>query len=74
MSRKIKDVLKPFCDDLKSFLNFCGNDEHRPLEVEDIGKFYIMICEDGSYYQVDMDNSYWYEEDDGTIVFRVNDN
>lgn len=32
-----------------------------------------MICKDGSYYQVDMDNNYWYVEDDGCLVFRVND-
>ena len=45
----------------------------KALENDDIGKFYIMICENGGYYQVDMENSYWYEEDDGTVVFRVND-
>ena len=28
---------------------------------------------DDNYYQVDMRDSYWYEEDDGTVVFRVND-
>ena len=70
---KIKEVLKSFCEELKEFLETDGNKQHNPLEYEDIGKFYIMICEDGSYYQVDMNNSYWYYEDDGTIVFRVND-
>ena len=70
---KIKTALKPFVEDLKEFLKFEGDKEHRPLEEEDIGKIYIMICDDGSYYQVDMNNSYWYHEDDGTVVFRVND-
>lgn len=70
---KIKETLKAFEEDLKEFLKFEGDNEHNPLEEEDVGKFYIMICEDGSYYRVDMDNSYWYHEDDGTVVFRVND-
>ena len=33
--------------------------------------FYIMIGDE--YHYVDMENSYWYLEDDGTVVFRVND-
>lgn len=70
---KINEVLKAFFVELDCFLSRWGNIEHHPLDEEDIGKFYIMICEDGSYYQVDMDNSYWYVEDDGCLVFRVND-
>ena len=70
---KIVEVLKPFFVELGSFLSSWGDIEHHPLDEEDIGKFYIMICEDGSYYQVDMNNSYWYVEDDGCLVFRVND-
>lgn len=70
---KINEVLKPFVNELKEFLMRYENEEHSPLEKEDIGKFYIMICKDGSYYQVDMDNNYWYVEDDGCLVFRVND-
>lgn len=69
---KVKDILEEFCDNLKEFLEHFGDEKHEPLEEED-DQFYIMICEDGSYYQVDMDRSYWYKEDDGTIVFRVND-
>lgn len=71
---KIKEVLKPFFEECKEFIKNFGDNEHRPLEEEDIGEFYIMICEIDSYYRVDMKNSYWYEEDDGTVVFRVNDN
>ena len=70
---KIKEILKPFVEKTKEFIRDFGNKTHRPLENDDIGKFYIMICENGGYYQVDMENSYWYEEDDGTVVFRVND-
>ena len=70
---RIVEVLKPFFVELDSFLSRWGDIEHHPLDEEDIGKFYIMICEDGSYYQVDMNNSYWYVEDDGCLVFRVND-
>ena len=70
---KIKEILKPFVEETKEFLKDFGNKKHMPLENDDIGKFYIMICENGVYYQVDMKNSYWYEEDDGTVVFRVND-
>lgn len=70
---KINEVLKPFVNELKEFLMRYENEEHHPLDEEDIGKFYIMICDDESYYQVDMDNSYWYVEDDGCLVFRVND-
>lgn len=69
----IKEVLEDFIDELKGFLGTYGNHDHEPLDSEDIGEFYIMICDDGSYYQVDMENSYWCYEDDGTIVFRVND-
>ena len=70
---KIKEVLKPFVEGTKEFIRDFGNKTHKPLENDDIGKFYIMICENEGYYQVDMENSYWYEEDDGTVVFRVND-
>ena len=70
---KIKEILKPFVEETKKFIRDFGNETHRPLESDDVGKFYIMICENGGYYQVDMENSYWYEEDDGTVVFRVND-
>lgn len=69
----INKVLKPFVNELRNFLFRWGDVDHQPLDEEDIGKFYIMICDDGSYYQVNMDNSYWYIEDDGCLVFRVND-
>ena len=70
---KIKEVLKPFVEETKKFIKDFGNNKHIPIENDDIGKFYIMICKYGEYYQVNMENSYWYEEDDGTVVFRVND-
>lgn len=70
---KINETLKPFVNELKGFLLRWGDEEHSPLDEEDIGKFYIMICDDGSYYQVNMNDSYWYVEDDGCLVFRVND-
>lgn len=71
---KIKNILKPFINDLKSFLKNNGEEDFVNFdEYENIDSFYIMICNDGSYYKVNMNHSYWYLEDDGTIVFRVND-
>ena len=69
----VGQYLEIFIDETKEFIRDLGNKTHRPIESDDVGKFYVMICENGSYYQVDMENSYWYEEDDGTVVFRVND-
>ena len=62
---KIKEILKLFKEDLEKFLEENGND------VSDDDCFYVMI--DDTYYGVDIKNSYWYFEDDGTVVFRVND-
>lgn len=62
---KIKNILKLFKENLDKFLDFYGND------TSDDDCFYIMI--DDTYYAVDIKNSYWYYEDDGTVVFRIND-
>lgn len=62
---KIKEILKPFVEILEKYLNNFGED------ISDDDCFYVMI--DDNYYQVDMRDSYWYEEDDGTVVFRIND-
>lgn len=62
---KIVNILKPFVDDLVDFVAKFGN------ETSDDDCFYIMI--DDTYYSVQIKNSYWYHEDDGTVVFRVND-
>lgn len=64
---KVKQILKLFKNNLEDFLNKHGE------EMLDDDCFYVMICADGSYYQVDINESYWYIEDDGTVVFRVND-
>ena len=62
---KINQILKPFCEDLKDFVRTSGED------TSDDDCFYVMI--EDAYFQVDIKNSYWYHEDDGTVVFRVND-
>lgn len=62
---KVVNILKPFVNDLVNFIDEFGN------ETSDDDCFYIMI--DDTYYSVQIKNSYWYYEDDGTVVFRVND-
>ena len=62
---KVKEILKPFVEDLEKFLENFGED------TSDDDCFYVMIEDD--YIQVDIRNSYFYHEDDGTVVFRVND-
>ena len=62
---KINKILKPFVEDLKEFLDKFGED------TSDDDCFYVMIDDD--YIQVNMKDSYFYHEDDGTVVFRVND-
>lgn len=62
---KVNEILKPFVEDLKEFLDKFGED------TSDDDCFYVMIDDD--YIQVNMKDSYFYHEDDGTIVFRVND-
>lgn len=62
---KVKEILKLFKEDFHSFLENFGD------ETSDDDCFYVMIGDD--YYAVDIKNSYWYHEDDGTVVFRVND-
>ena len=62
---KVKEILKPFCEDLRRYINNFGDD------TSDDDCFYIMI--EDNYYMVDIRDSYWYLEDDGTVVFRVND-
>ena len=61
---KVKEILKPLERNLEYFLRNFGED------TSDDDCFYVMIGDD--YFQVDMRDSYWYHEDDGTIVFRVN--
>lgn len=62
---KVNQILKPFFENLKDFLENFGQ------ETSDDDCFYVMIG--AEYHQVDLKNSYWYHEDDGTVVFRVND-
>lgn len=62
---KVKEILKPFVKDLEHFLENFGED------TSDDDCFYVMI--DDNYIQVDIRDSYFYHEDDGTVVFRVND-
>lgn len=62
---KVKDILKLFNKDTNKFIEEFGD------ETSDDDYFYIMIYD--TYYAVDIKDSYWYHEDDGTVVFRVND-
>lgn len=62
---KVSQILKPFCENLEYFLRNFGDD------TSDDDCFYVMIGDE--YHQVDLRDSYWYHEDDGTVVFRVND-
>lgn len=61
---KVREILRPMREDLLNFLEFFGQDD------SENDCFYVMIG--NNYYQVDMEESYWYFEDDGSIVFRVN--
>lgn len=61
---KVKEILKPLEKNLEYFLRNFGED------TSDDDCFYVMIGDD--YFQVDMRDSYWYHEDDGTVVFRIN--
>ena len=58
------DVLKEFVNELNEFL---GNHKESVCEAE----FYILAYD--TYIPVDMRISYWRLEDDGTLVFVVND-
>ena len=62
---KVLAILEPFVKDLYDFIMFNGN-----TETED--NFFSIQYGD-IYIEVDMNNSYWYFEDDGTVVFRLND-
>lgn len=62
---KVNEILKPLVEDLEKFLENFGED------TSDDDCFYVMIDDD--YIQVDIRDSYFYHEDDGTVVFRVND-
>lgn len=62
---KIKNMLRYLQAETNKFIQEFGE------ETSDDNCFYIMI--DDTYYSVDIKNSYWYHEDDGTVVFRVND-
>lgn len=62
---KVIDVLEGFIKDLNEFLGRSKN------SISADNTFFILI--DDVYYDVDMKRSYWRYEDDGTVVFVVND-
>ena len=62
---KVIDVLEEFIKDLNEFLGRSKN------SISADYTFFILI--DDVYYYVDMKRSYWRYEDDGTVVFVVND-
>ena len=62
---KVKDILILMKQNLDEFIENYGED------ISDDDCFYVMIGD--AYFSVNMKDSYWYYEDDGTVVFRVND-
>lgn len=62
---KVIDVLEEFIKDLNEFLGRSKDS----ISADNI--FFILI--DDVYYDVNMKRSYWRYEDDGTVVFVVND-
>ena len=58
------NVLREF---IKDFEDFVGRNHESVCEEG----FYVLI--DDYYFLVDMKKSYWRLEDDGTVVFVVND-
>lgn len=69
-SIKINDILKPFEEQLQNFMREKEGLNHCPDNLEK-GCFFFMYGDD--YILVEPDRSYWYEEDDGTIVYRINE-
>ena len=67
---KIKEILNPFFEETKDFIKYMGNKEYNPSK--NFGNnFFIQI--DDEYIPVNIDESYWIEEDDGMLVYRIND-
>lgn len=63
---KIKEILKEFNKQLK---NICNEENmNKPIAFQVDWR-----CEQFNVPIIDMQESYWYFEDDGTIVFRIND-
>ena len=58
------DVLREFMNDFTNFLS-------RNRDSVCVEGFYVLI--DDYYIRVDMRMSYWRLEDDGTVVFVIND-
>ena len=63
---RIKDILKDFSTELNKICT--EENKHKPIKFE--------VDWRSTKYNtntIDMGESYWYFEDDGTIVFRIND-
>ena len=63
---QIKEILKEFNKQLKDICN--EKTENKPIAFQVDWR-----CEQLNEPIIDMRESYWYFEDDGTIVFRIND-
>lgn len=62
MSYKIKNVIKDIEKNFKAFLHLFGDD------TTDDDSWYVMIGDEYIY----VEDAYWYHEDDGTVVLRIN--
>ena len=63
---KVKEVVSELKNDLNEFIADFGDED-----TFDNSVFFVMIGDE--YISVDMDNTYFYFEDDGTVVLRIND-
>ena len=63
---QIREILKDFNKQLKDICNEENMNKPITFQVD-------WRCEQFNVPIIDMQESYWYFEDDGTIVFRIND-
>lgn len=63
---KVKEVVNELKNDLNEFIVNFGDED-----TFDNSVLFVMIGDE--YISVDMDNTYFYFEDDGTVVLRIND-
>ena len=68
---KIGEMLKPLRDQLDKFMYEFKEIEHIPDDPDNINCIFFMYGD--TYILVEPERSYWYKEDDGTVVYRINE-